>query len=185
MHRQTSFFLSRQPSEKELDECQRHYLTSEKEWDPMSDQFAEDEMNIPRFIGAMSCHDQLSLIHPEEMAKRWRTSVKAARITLEEATTQRAVHSFRGTLGRRFKTSLQQFNHKQLATKFYSDTLFPRVTSLRGNTCAQLLCTSDGYAKVYQMKLKSEAGSKLNELCSNVGIPSRLFTDDAGEDTGG
>jgi hypothetical protein len=35
------------------------------------------------------------------------------------------------------------------------------------------------------MKLKSEAGSKLNELCSNVGIPSRLFTDNAGEETGG
>jgi hypothetical protein len=60
----------------------------------------------------------------------------------------------------------------------------PRVTSLRGNTCAQLFCTSDGYAKVYPMKLKSEAGSKLNELCSDVGIPSRLFTDNAGEETG-
>jgi hypothetical protein len=35
------------------------------------------------------------------------------------------------------------------------------------------------------MKLKSEAGSKLNELCSNVGIPSRLFTDNAGKETGG
>jgi hypothetical protein len=53
-----------------------------------------------------------------------------------------------GVLGRRFKTSQQQLNHKQLATKFYSDTLFPKVKSLRGNTCAQLFCTSDGYAKV-------------------------------------
>jgi hypothetical protein len=90
-----------------------------------------------------------------------------------------------GTLGRRFKASQQQLNHKKLATKFYSDTLFPRVTSLRGNTCAQLFCTSDGYAKVYLMKLKLEAGSNLNDLCSNVGIPSRLFTDNSGEETGG
>jgi hypothetical protein len=186
MHGQTICFLSRQPSEKELDECKRHYLTSEKEWDPMSDKFAESEMNVPHFIGASSSHDRRSLIHPEEMAKRWGTPVEAARITLEEATTQRAMYNFRGTLGRRFKTSQQQLNHKQLATKFYSDTLFPRVTSLRGNTCAQLLCTSDGgYAKVYLMKLKSEAGSKLNEICSNVGISSRLFTDNAGEETGG
>jgi hypothetical protein len=95
------------------------------------------------------------------------------------------VHNVRGTLGRRFKTSQQQLNHKQLATKFYSDTLFPRVTSLRGNACAQLFCTSDGYAIVNPMKLKLEAGSKLNELCSNVGIPSRLFTDNAGGGTGG
>jgi hypothetical protein len=35
------------------------------------------------------------------------------------------------------------------------------------------------------MKLKSEAGSKLNKLCSNVGIPLRLFTDNAGEETDG
>jgi hypothetical protein len=46
MHGQTSCLLSRQPSEKGLDECQRHYLTSEKEWDPISDQFAEAEMNV-------------------------------------------------------------------------------------------------------------------------------------------
>jgi hypothetical protein len=35
------------------------------------------------------------------------------------------------------------------------------------------------------MKLKSEAGSKLNELFSNVRIPSRLFLDNAGEETSG
>jgi hypothetical protein len=31
MHGQTSFLLSRQPSEKDMDECQRYYLTSENE----------------------------------------------------------------------------------------------------------------------------------------------------------
>jgi hypothetical protein len=66
MHGQTSFFLSTQPSKKDLDECQRHYLTSDKEWDPMFDQFAED---VPFFIGATSSHDHRSLIQPEEMAK--------------------------------------------------------------------------------------------------------------------
>jgi hypothetical protein len=151
----------------------------------MADQFAEAEMNVPHFIGATSSHDHRSQIQPEEMAKRWGGSVEASCITLEEATTQQAVHNVRGGLCRRFNTSQQQLNHKQLATIFYSDTLFPRVTSLRGNTCAQLLCTSDEYAKVYPMKLKSEAGSKMNELCSNVGIPSRLFTDNSGEETGG
>jgi hypothetical protein len=103
---------------------------------------------------------------------------------LEEATAQRAVHNVRGDLGRRFKTQQHQLNHKQLATKFYRDILFPRITSLLGNTFAQLFCTEDGYTKVYPMKLKSDSGSKLNELCSSVGIPARLFTDTAGEETG-
>jgi hypothetical protein len=40
-HGQTSYFLSRHPSAKELDEFKRHYLTSEKEWDPMSNHFVE------------------------------------------------------------------------------------------------------------------------------------------------
>jgi hypothetical protein len=52
MHVQTSYLLSRKYSEKELDECQCHYITSDKEWDPMYDHFAEAEMNVPRFIGA-------------------------------------------------------------------------------------------------------------------------------------
>jgi hypothetical protein len=59
-------------------------------------------MNVPRFIGATSSHVHRSLIHPEEMANRWGTSVEAARITLEEATNQQAVHNVQGTLGRRF-----------------------------------------------------------------------------------
>jgi hypothetical protein len=151
----------------------------------MSEHFAEDEMNVARFIGATSSHDHRSLIQPEDMVRRWGTSVETARITLEEATTKRAVHNARGALGRRFKTQQHQLNHKQLATKLYIGTLFPRITSLRRNTCVQVLCTSDGYAKVYTMKLKSDEGSKLNELCSIVGFPSRLFTDNAGEGTGG
>jgi hypothetical protein len=185
MHGQTSYFFSRQTTEKELDKFQRHYIISDKEWDPMAYHFAEAEINVPRFIGVTSSHGHRSLIQPEDMARQWGNSVQTARITLEEATTQRDVHNVRGNLKRRSKTQQQQLNHKQLATKFYSDTLFPRITSLRGNTCAQLFCTADRYAKFYPMKLKSDAGSKLNEVCSSVPIPARLFTDNVGEETGG
>jgi hypothetical protein len=157
MHVQTSYFLSRKPSEKELDELQRHYITSEKEWDPMCDRFAEAETNVPRFVGATSSHYNRSLVQPEDMARRWGASVETARITLEEKNTQHAVQNFRGTLKRRFKTSQQQLNHKQLATKFYSDALFTIITSLRVNSCDQLFCTVDGYDKVYPMKLTSDA----------------------------
>jgi hypothetical protein len=84
----------------------------------MSEHFAEDEMNVARFIGATSSHDHRSLIQPEDMVRRWGTSVETARITLEEATTQIDVHNIRGALGRRFKTQQQQLNHKQLTKKF-------------------------------------------------------------------
>jgi hypothetical protein len=35
------------------------------------------------------------------------------------------------------------------------------------------------------MKIKSEARSNMNELCSNVGIPSKLFMDNVREEIGG
>jgi hypothetical protein len=35
------------------------------------------------------------------------------------------------------------------------------------------------------MKLKSVAGSNINEICSSVGIHGMLFNDNAGEETGG
>jgi hypothetical protein len=69
-------------------------------------------MNVPHFTGATSSHDHRSLIQAEEMVKQWGTSVEAARIILEEETTQRAVHNVWGILGRRFKTSQQKLNHK-------------------------------------------------------------------------
>jgi hypothetical protein len=35
------------------------------------------------------------------------------------------------------------------------------------------------------MKLNYDSVSKLNELCSSVGIPARLFSENAGEETSG
>jgi hypothetical protein len=62
----------------------------------MSDHCAEAEMNVPHIIGATSSHDHISLIQPEDMERRWGALVETARITLEEATTQCAVHNARG-----------------------------------------------------------------------------------------
>jgi hypothetical protein len=95
MHGKTSYLLSRQPSQKDLEERQYHYITSEKEWDPMSGHFAEAEMNVPRFIGTTSSHAHRSIIQPEYMATRWGTSVDTSIIKLEESTAQRAVHTVR------------------------------------------------------------------------------------------
>jgi hypothetical protein len=151
----------------------------------MPDHFAEAVMNVPRFIDATSSHDHRSLIQSEDMARRWSASVETERITLEEEINQRDVHNVRGIIGRRFKTRQPHLNHKQLATKFYSENLFPISTTLRGNTCAQLFCTADRCAKVYPIRLKSDAGSTLNGLCSSVRVPARLITNSAGEETGG
>jgi hypothetical protein len=120
MRGQTSYFLSRQPFEKELDECQQNYLTSDKEWDPMPEHFAEAEMNVPRFIGATSSHDHHSLIHSPGIRpingglllkthlSRWRMQLLSVHCIMSVGC----------------KTSQQQLNHKHLATKFYSDTFF-------------------------------------------------------------
>ena len=68
-------------------------------------------------------------------------------------------------------------------TLVYSDTLFAKVKSLKGNKCTQLFC-SEGYILVYPMSSKSEARVALQEFIKDVGIPNEMVCDGAGEQVG-
>jgi hypothetical protein len=64
----------------------------------MTDHFAEAEMNVTRFIGATIYHDNSSLIQLADMKRLLGTSGETVIITLEEETSQCAVHNIRGGL---------------------------------------------------------------------------------------
>ena len=69
---------------------------------------------------------------------------------------------------------------RRLNTKFYTDTLFTKVsTSLRGNTCAQIFTDGEGAIFAYPMWNKAEAREQLIKLCQQVGIPNELHRDGA------
>jgi hypothetical protein len=67
--------------------------------------------------------------------------------------------------------------------KKYNNTLFSKVTSLQGNTCAQVI-TNGSYVRVKPLESKKYCSQLLTEMEQDVGVPDELIADQAGETTG-
>jgi hypothetical protein len=65
----------------------------------------------------------------------------------------------------------------------YTDTFFTNKTSARGNTCAQLFVTAEGFVAGKPMKSKGDAYEVLNFICREYRIPKMLVSDNAHEET--
>jgi Reverse transcriptase (RNA-dependent DNA polymerase) len=120
----------------------------------------------------------------EKLAQRWSISLESAQRTLQ-ATTQRFIRSAMDPIDRRFRTQQTQFRYNRLNTRFYLDTMFSNLRSTRGNSCAQVFVNDFGFSKLIPMKSKGDAGLALDELFSDIGVPTMLHTDGAKELTGG
>jgi len=105
-----------------------------------------------------------------------------------QVTTQKGIRSFTGHLTCRFCTKQATLRYDQLGGRhgrFYSDTFFSAVKSIRGNTMGQLFVNHVGFYHFVPMKLKGDAGDALLEFIQEVGIPGALHMDDAKELTSG
>ena len=60
--------------------------------------------------------------------------------------------------------------------------MFAEKPSARGNTCAQLFVSAEGFADGMPLKTKADAPEALERLCRNVGIPKLLVSDGAKEE---
>jgi hypothetical protein len=74
-------------------------------------------------------------------------------------------------------------HYHRLQATFYTDTLFSKVISIKGNKCAQLF-TSANFIKIYPMVSKSQVGTALQDFADDVGIMDQLIVDGAAEQTG-
>ena len=75
--------------------------------------------------------------------------------------------------------------YRRLSTRFYTDTLFAKVKSIKGNTCAQVFATNDiGFVRVHPMTSKAQAGEALRGLAEDVGVPNEIVCDGAAEQVG-
>ena len=97
-------------------------------------------------------------------------------------TTQRGLRYLKGNLDRRFKTRMTQLQRPLLYTKVYADTMFANKKSVRGNTCAEILITSEGLVSGMALKSKGDAYLALKKFCKEFGIPNLLVTDMAKEE---
>ena len=70
----------------------------------------------------------------------------------------------------------------RLTRLVYTDTFFPKVTSIRGYKCFQLFGIKHAqYIKCYLMQRKSQAITALHSFINDVGIPNEIRMDNAKE----
>ena len=137
-----------------------------------------------RTVHAVAVQQRHSEVNPEALAAKWKIGLQAAKDTLK-VTTQYGIRHAVHPLKRRYRTDHMSLSYRQLNTKFYSDTLFAKVTSLKGNTCAQVFTTNDlGFIRVHPMSSESQAGEALKTLAEDVGIPNQKTVDGAAVQVG-
>jgi hypothetical protein len=59
----------------------------------------------------------------------------------------------------------------------YRDTMFSKVKSKRGNTCAQVFATAEGWTRAYPMQKKLQAQKALWLLLQWEGVPNTMVMD--------
>ena len=133
------------------------------------------------FVGAKDRHSQVSA---ETVARKFRCGLETAQRTLK-TTTQRGVRHAIHPLHRRYRVDHLNLHRKRLRDVFYMDTLFSKVKSISGFTCAQLI-TNGSFTRIYPMESKasSHIARALQEFIDDVGIPETLVCDFASEQTG-
>ena len=123
-----------------------------------------------------------SAVNAEELSRKWGIGLETARKTLK-VTTQYGIRHALHPLRRRYRTDHMSLRYRRLRATFYTDTLFSKVTSIKGNKCAQVYC-SGNFLKVQPMVSKSHVGQSLQDFADDIGIMDELVVDGASEQTG-
>ena len=197
------------PSENDIEGLPRLKLTANDiEWDPQNIfnsmntggyKYLEEDFEIAHTIQGVSTLEKIAHTHSqrissishmhngkfkaEDLANLWGIGVKAANKTLR-ATTQLSTRQISGRIHKRVRTRMHQRRYRQLwghLSRFSSDTFKSKVKSLRGNNYFQLFTNNAAFTKVYPMKGKGESHLALHKFLHEIGIPSELHTDNAGE----
>jgi hypothetical protein len=71
----------------------------------------------------------------------------------------------------------QQLQYRHLPDDMFTDTMFSKVKSNHGNTCAQVFLTTKGWTHVYPMKKKSKAHEALSLKHQQEGVPNVMVMD--------
>ena len=84
------------------------------------------------------------------------------------------------------RQKLDHLAFPNLSGKWYSDTLFSKTRSVRGNLMAQVFTNGRGSDHFYPMKSKCLAGpNALMPFIQEVRIPQTIVTDNASEEVHG
>ena len=150
-------------------------------WDAVGNPVGELISPENRKIYATATSDRHSVLTKEVLAKRWGVSLETASKTLK-VTTQNGIRKVVKPLERRFKSFQKHLNYPRINARYYSDTLFAKYKSLRGNSMGQVFTDGRGDTHFYPFRRKREAGHSLKEFILDNGAPAVLITDGAKEE---
>ena len=88
-------------------------------------------------IGAAFTSKRHSSVTFENLSRKWNIGLETAKRTLQ-VTMQQGVRTAMHPLHRRYWIGHLHLNRRRLNGDWFTDTLFSKVTSLQGNTCAQI-----------------------------------------------
>jgi hypothetical protein len=138
----------------------------------------------PRVMSIYAAHTS-SHSHSEELrnklSRKFNVGLKTADRTLQ-ATTQLALRQALHPIHRRFRTEVTQLRYPRLGGphgKFHTDIFFATYPSLSCSTMGQMYTNDVHFTKFYPMINKSEAPDMLIKLIQDIGVPSKLHSDNA------
>ena len=132
-------------------------------------------------IMAMASSGKTTALTKEILARRWGCGLESAKQTLK-VTTQFGIRNVIHPYDKRYKTTFDHMRFPNLASKYYSDTMFTKLTSVRQNKMAQIFTDGKGDTHLYPLKRKAQVGSSLMSFIQDVGVPRDLVTDGAKEE---
>ena len=133
-------------------------------------------------IGATFTSERHSAVTFENLSRKWNIGLETAKRTLQ-VTTQQGVRTAVHPLPRRYRVNHLHLNRRRLNGDWFTDTLFSIVTSIQGNTCAQVF-TNGNFTTDHLLNSKAKVAQALTEFANDVGIPDMLLSDRAAEVTG-
>jgi hypothetical protein len=133
----------------------------------------------------MESKDRHSQVNAETVARKFRCGIETAQRTLKTTSHTTRCSSNRSSSDRRYRVDHLNLHKHRLDDTFYMDTLFSKVKSLNGHTCAQCITTGT-FTRIYPMESKASRNiaQALTEFADDVGIPGTLICDLASEQTG-
>ena len=211
LHGTTVYFESRAPSPQDIEQMPSVTVTRQEMWDPHTVDLSVQDASpyLETYGPSMAGIGEISVaLTPEgitrelasrprvkqvessrhgsataeSLSRKWRIGLDSARNTLR-VTTQQGIRTAISPITRRYRVDNLALHRNRLHTRFHTDTLFSKTTSLSGNKCAQLF-TDGHFTAVYPLPSKAQVGQALAQFIDDVGIPDKLTADMAGEQFG-
>ena len=137
-----------------------------------------------RKLLALSTSNKRSVITPEILSRRWGVGLDTAKRTLK-VTTQSGIRNVLAKGERKVRQKLDHLAFPNLSGKWYTDTMFSNVQSVRGHLTVQVFTNGRGSDHFYPMKSKGMVGpNALMPFIREVGIPQTIVIDNAREEAG-